>query len=350
MARVTIHDVARRSGVSIATVSLALNGKGTLSDRTRANVRQVADELGYMPNAIARAMRSTSIGVFGLILRPLDELGSYRLRGVDYFTRLTGALAVECLERRRALLTLPDPSRGPRSPVVSALDGYFVADPIIDDPVLRILNQWSVPYVTIGDPVGPQDSSDEDCPEAQDTRRVLEHLRLRGAQRIALVAGTDPNTWNSVSVAEYHRFAAASGMPPLVRRAPEREGEAGGERTARDLLGENPSVDAVYLLTGRHAAGFQKEVQRRGLRVPDDMQIIAGSDSAQCRSAQPPITAVDLHPEAHASQVVEELIRKIENPQDTCHALVAQASVSRLLLRSSTRAAPDTDEAWAAEG
>ncbi|MFB2572019.1 LacI family DNA-binding transcriptional regulator [Micrococcus sp. IITD107] len=345
----TIHDVARRSGVSIATVSLALNEKGTLSDRTRAHVREVADELGYMSNAIARAMRGAPIGVFGLILRPLDELGFYRLRGVDYFTRLTGALAIECLERRRSLLTLPDPSRGPRSPVVSALDGYFVADPIIDDPVLRILDQWSVPYVTIGDPVGPQDSADEDCPDAQDTRRVLEHLRLRGARRIALVAGTDPNTWNSVSVAEYRRFASACGMPPLVRRVPERDGEEGGERTARDLIDEIPMIDAAYLLTGRHASGFQHEVQRRGLHVPDDIQIIAGSDSAQCRTAQPPITAVDLHPEAHASQVVDELILKIENPRDTRHAPAARTSVSRLLLRSSTRAAQDTDEAWSTE-
>src|SRR3954454_18544166 len=73
---VTIHDVARRAGVSISAVSMALNDTGTLSAATRLRVRAVAEEMDYQADALARGLRRSSVGAIGLVMRSLDSLGS----------------------------------------------------------------------------------------------------------------------------------------------------------------------------------------------------------------------------------------------------------------------------------
>ncbi|NKX50607.1 LacI family transcriptional regulator, partial [Arthrobacter deserti] len=129
-ARVTIRDVARAAGVSVTAVSHSLNGKGTLAEATRQRVREVAEQLGYQPNPLARGMRRSPIGGVGLMLRPLDTLGTYRPHGVDYFTRLSGAVAVECLDRGMGVMLTRDLTQLPRSPLALSLDGYIIDDPV----------------------------------------------------------------------------------------------------------------------------------------------------------------------------------------------------------------------------
>src|SRR4051812_1455367 len=144
--RVTIHDVAREAGVSLTTVSMSMNGKGTISAATRARVRATAERLGYQADPLARGLHNNPLGVVGLMLRPLDSLGTYRPDGVDYFTRLTGAVAVECLDREVSVMLVRDLTLLPRSPLTLSLDGYIVDDPIEDDPVIDLLTHLEVPF------------------------------------------------------------------------------------------------------------------------------------------------------------------------------------------------------------
>ena len=104
---VTIRDVARRAGVSIAAVSMALNDTGTLSEATRLRVRAVADEMDYQADAIARGLRRSSVGAIGLVMRSLDSLGEYDPHGVDVFTRYIGSASAQAMDRGLGLLLVP---------------------------------------------------------------------------------------------------------------------------------------------------------------------------------------------------------------------------------------------------
>lgn len=317
----------------MTAVSHALNDKGTLSAATREKVRRVADELGYQADPLARGLRNNPLGVVGLMLRPLDSLGTYRPDGVDYFTRLSGAVAVECLDRGMSVMLVRDLTVLPRSPLALSLDGYIIDDPIDNDPVIDLLLGLGVPFVTVGrDVARPHLRNWVGSPLPGDTEAVLERFRESGAVSIALVSGQDRNSWNLESVATYRAWCARHDIPARVSRQPESDGTEGGRAAVHELLGDGHGVpDALYCLTGRHAAGALEELTSRGVRVPHDTQLVAGSDSDQCRGSVPAITAIDLEPELVATAAVELLMAEIGDTS------AAPAELrSRLIVRDTT--------------
>lgn len=308
--RVTIRDVARDAGVSVTAVSHAMNGKGTLAEATRTRIRETAERLGYQADPLARGLRNSPLGLVGLMLRPLDSLGTYRPDGVDYFTRLSGAVAVECLDRGMSVMLVRDLMVMPRLPLTLALDGYIVDDPIERDPVIDLLAGLEIPFVCVGRDVGrPEMTSWVDSALTEETAAVLEGLRRSGARSVALVTGTDRNSWNLDSLTVYERWCQQRGVDCQVVQRPESAGVEGGRSAVRELLsgGVGPP-DAIYCLTGRHARGALEELQRRGVDVPGTTQLVAGSDSDQCRSSHPPISAIDLEPEVVAAAAVRQLM------------------------------------------
>ena len=332
--RVTIRDVAREAGVSVTTVSHAMNGKGTLSEATRAKVQETAERLGYQADPLARGLRNSPLGLVGLMLRPLDSLGTYRPDGVDYFTRLSGAVAVECLDRQVSVMLVRDLTLLPRSPLTLTLDGYIIDDPIEHDPVIDLLTRLDIPFVSVGRDVGrPEMTSWVDSPLAAETEAVLEGFHGSGARSVALVTGTDRNSWNLDTLTAYEAWCRRREVQPRVARRPESDGTDGGRTAVRELLEDGLGVpDALYCLTGRHARGAFEELQRLGVDIPARTQLVAGSDSEQCRSSQPPISAIDLEPERVAAAAVHHLMVKLGREEETDSPEVR----SRLILRGTT--------------
>ena len=194
---VTIHDVARRAGVSIAAVSMALNGTGTLSAATRLRVRGVAEEMDYQADAIARGLRRSSVGAVGLVMRSLDALGEYAPPGVDIFARTMGAMSAQALDHGLSLMLVPDPTRRPTPPLALSLDGYIVYLPHLDDPVVGLFQRRGIPYVTVGrDPANPGFTDWASQDHMSVLIKVLDHFVAGGARSVALVRGTDRNAWN----------------------------------------------------------------------------------------------------------------------------------------------------------
>ena len=330
--RPTIHDVARIAGVSITTVSHALNSKGVVAAETRKRVISVAGELGYSADAIARGLRGQKLGVVGLVMRPLDDLDSYQPSGVDYFMRFAGAAAIDALDRGYGLMLVRDPAAVRAPAIALALDGFIIADPVENDPVIALLERNGIPVVSVGRDIGRPEFTHWISAGDQNARTVLDHLHEQGASRIALVSGTDANAWNVDSEALYRAWAATAGMKASVHHRDERSGEAGGRDVAQAMIDGGNLPDAVYCLTGRHAAGLQARFAEAGIFTPRDVLIVAGSDSEQTRNSTPPITSVDLGPEHTAQAAVGFLIARLCGDSD----LTPPAVSNTLILRAST--------------
>ncbi|OFI37721.1 LacI family transcriptional regulator [Arthrobacter sp. SW1] len=311
-AGVTIRDVARRAGVSITTVSHALNGKGAIGDATRERVRAVAEEMGYVADAMARGLRSSRMDAIGLVFRSLDSLGDYGPNGVDVFMRIAGAAAAETLNRNLGLMLVPDLSRGKLPPFSMSLDGYIVFTPHLDDPVVDLLRKRRIPYVTWDrDPSRPDFQHWVSHDDAASTERVLDHLAAAGAREVSYVGGTDRNAWNLDSEAAYLEWCARRGLAPRVYHVPERSGVDGGREAAARFLADGVLAGggqgAVYCLTGRHASGVAQFLQEQGLRIPEDVLLCSGADSEHTRQSQPAISGLDVDTTAAAQALVETL-------------------------------------------
>lgn len=330
---VTIHDVARRAGVSIAAVSMALNDTGTLSAATRLRVQAVAEEMEYQADALARGLRRSSVGAIGLVMRSLDSLGEYAPRGVDVFARLMGAMSSQAMDRGLSVMLVPDPTRRPTPPLALSLDGYIVSLPLVDDPVLELFRRRGIPYVTLSrDPSRPEftDWAAEDDGSLLAT--VLDHFAAAGARSIVLVCGTDANAWNIDTQDAYRSWCDAHGIEPRIHPVPERAGEPGGEGVAREIVASG-IPDAVLCLTGRHAAGVLAGLTDLGIRVPEQTMIATGSDSEHTRHSRPAISAVELNPVATASAALDLLQARIAG-EPSAGPIVTDG---RFRIRASTR-------------
>lgn len=309
--RPTIKDVAKAAGVSPTTVSHALNGKGVVRRETVERIEHIAAEIGYRPSAIARGLQNSRLNLLALVIRPFHSLDTFLPEGVDYFLRLAGAASMTAMEHGYSLMIVDDPTR-PGVPLSAlAADAYIVTEPFENDPVLTMLLQERIPFVTVGaDPArrGQFISLDEGAePQAG---LMLGHLEAAGAQRIALVTGTDRNDWNLSSQALIREWSAARGHEPLVLALPEAAGESVGDEVLDHFFGPDPALhpDAIFCLTGRHAAGVTTAAIARGIRVPEDLLVAGGSGAMQNRTSNPTVTTLDLHPEAVARGAVEAAV------------------------------------------
>ena len=317
--RATIQDVARLAGVSTTTVSHTFSGNGTVATATQQRVRTAADQLGYRPDALARGLRSSRLGVIALIERSLTGFGAHQLTGIDYFLRFAGAAALAAVDQGYGLMFVPDPSGQDAPTAAFACDGFLVTEPLADDPLLATLSRHGIPYLSVGrDPA--RDPADRGTTDAADTvvdiatelitHRVLDHLAEGGARRIALIRGSEQTAWSIDTVSSYLEWCDQRGQDPVAVDRPERDGEESGHEALAEILDAHPDVDAVYALTPEQSVGALALLQERGL--VGRVQVVCGSDAESVRSTTPPISAVDLQPEALAWEATMRLLTVVD--------------------------------------
>ena len=309
--RSTIRDVARKAGVSVTTVSHTFSGNGVVNEATQARVRAAATELGYHPDVVASGLRRSRLGVIGLVLRPAVGAEPQQIQDVDYFPRFAGAAALASLGQGYSLMLVADPTV-PHAPTTAwACDGIIVTDPVVDDPLVAALRAGGMPYTLVGaDPEDPDDPHVIDIATGPITDRVLDHLAAAGATRIALVLGTDPIEWNAATERRYRERTPPADQ--LVRHVPERSDPSEGAAAADELLALPEPPDGVYCMTSDHARALVDRLVARGVRVPEDVRVVCGSDADSLRNSVPEITAVDLQPQALGRQAAAELLRQLE--------------------------------------
>jgi DNA-binding LacI/PurR family transcriptional regulator len=227
-----------------------------------------------------------------------------------------------------------DPTLPSAPPIALAADGFIIADPIANDPVIDLLLAQGIPFLTVG-----RDPARDDYPNwiegdvEYSTRLVLSHLAESGATNVALARGTDVNSWNVTTEQTYRAWCAEQGQEPIVWEQDETSGEAGGAALADLLLASANRPDGIFCMTGRHAAGLVARLSEVGVTTPDDILVVAGSDSEQSRRSTPPITAVDLGPEAVARTAVAVLMEQLgETPLHR----VSEDINGRMIVRAST--------------
>lgn len=322
--RTGIRDVAAEAGVSITTVSDALNGKGRLPDTTRSHVRSVADRLGYRPSAAARTLRTGRSGLIGLTVTTYGE-EPFTFTEFAYFAEMARAATSAALARGYALAILPATSQHDVWSNV-ALDGTVVVDPADHDPVVAELVRQGIPVVSDGRPASDLPVAgwvDNDHEAA--VVGLLDHLAASGARRIGLLTGTGTDTYTRLSTEAYLGWCARVGQPPVYETYPAHDPCAGALAADR-LLARPDRPDAVYGLYDPNGTDLLAAARRYGLRVPEDLLLVCCSESDVYATTEPPVTTLSLQPGRIGSAVIQLLIDAIE---DGAAARAAGASRGR---------------------
>ncbi|MDH7638398.1 LacI family DNA-binding transcriptional regulator [Sphingomonas oryzagri] len=273
MTQATIRDVAREAGLSVASVSRALNGHKSVRPETRAHVVAVADRLGYVPHAGARSLSMARSNAIGVVLPDLHgEFFSEIVRGMDREASRRGLQLL--LSNMHA-----DPAQATQA--LRAMRGR-VDGLLIMSPQMRA-DGWSS-AVPRGLPAVLINSSDDNGHHPalrMDNRAgaaaVARHFATIGRRSIVHVAGPDHN----VDARERRDgFAEAIGREipgALLTLLPGNFTEESGEAAARHILAENIPVDAIFAANDMMAVGCLQTLRDAGRQVPAEIAI-AGFD------------------------------------------------------------------------
>ncbi|GAB2862925.1 LacI family DNA-binding transcriptional regulator [Lentzea nigeriaca] len=312
MAKPTLRDVATVAGVSVGTVSYALNGKGRVDPDTRERIRRIAAELGYSADPVARGLRSGRTATLGMALGTVVGQRRDDILSFEWYGRVTTAAAQAAFEAEHGLLLVPavhDAGQLRRM----AFDGLIVVEPGEGDPRLAAIAGLGIPAVALG-----RDSTGRIAHQvAPDTDAVvaglLDHLAAQGATRIVALAPDMPWEWAERSIIAYRRWCATRGVQPdAVRVPPPAQLSActmsESARTAALAVLRDDPPDAILALCLGFGVGVLAAARELGLRVPHDLLLAQDSDEPALHTTDPPITAVDLFPESQARTAVTTLL------------------------------------------
>ncbi len=328
---VGIKEVAEHAGVSITTVSHALNGKGRISPQTRQRVNEVAERLGYHPNTTARNLAEGRSGLIGLAVAQTGE-GNFAVSDFEYFAELISAASVAALDRGYALMLAS--AAQVEAWMRMTLDGAIIVDPVARDPLIEHVRRAGVPLVTTGRVPGAKRGHWVDNDHRTATRAILDHLAARGARRIALLESPLTTSYAIDSHAAYEEWCAEHGQQAIATVAREDLTEGAGFEATVKLLRRARPPDAVHSTMDRIALGALLAAQSRGLSVPHDLMVSGAADSEASKWARPGLTTVELNP----SQVGDEAVKIVTALIEGREPAASQVYVpSRIILRGSTK-------------
>ncbi|MCP3426391.1 LacI family transcriptional regulator [Rothia sp. AR01] len=324
----TMKSIAERVGVSRQLVSIVLREQPGASEETRRRVFEAARELGYHPNASARALRgkrTRRVGVVFTMRQPFE---------VDLVEALFGAAEA----RGFTLVLAPLTSRRGHDAVMGELQSQRVEGMVVlgaEHGGARIEGlPAGVPAVMLGGPTSEESLDDVRVDDGGGTRLVVEHLLALGHTRIAYVTGGDgPNS--EIRRAAYEDALRAHGLSASSDVVPGHYTEEGGAEATLRLLSRPELPTAVVGGNDRIAMGVLGTLVRHGLRVPEDVSVAGFDDASLSRLPYVDLTTVGYDPVSLAERAVEAVIRRIEEADA---APVAHREPPHLLVRSSTAA------------
>jgi len=288
---VTIRDVAARAAVSQATAARALGGYGYVSSGARRAVLAAAAELGYRPNAVAKALVSGSTRTIGLIVGDIENpFFAAAARGLadvveDEGYTLLLANSDEDLERERRAV---DVFR------TQLVDGLVVAPVSGNDGThLRLLESDRRPLVLMDRAIRGLHVDSVLVDNAGGARAAVRHLLGFGHDRIGVVSDADEISSTAERLRGYRRAMRDAGLEPdpgLVSVGPSTR--LGGYEAARALLERSDRPRALFTLNNFMTAGAVRAIRDLGLRIPDDVALVAFDELEWTTLVDPPITVV----------------------------------------------------------
>jgi LacI family transcriptional regulator len=305
----SLADISRRAGVSIATASRVLNGSShPVSDATRNRVLAAAEELGYRPSELARALVKRTSRIVGVIVGDIvDPYFAEIARGVDDVAGPAGHLTMVCNAERRPAAELAHLGvllDYHAAGVVFAGSGYEDAAEAASMRAIVDRLQAS------GSAVVALAARDLDCPSVLvdnhgAARDATQHLLDLGHRRIAFVEGPPGLHTSAQRLEGFSEAMAAAGAEP-ARLAGGFEYEA-GDAAAGELLGGGELPDAILAVNDEVAIGLLTGLRRAGVDVPGQVSVAGIDDTRPARLVDLTSVSLPLHElGARAARVVIE--------------------------------------------
>lgn len=287
---VTIRDIAERAGVSINTVSRALNNKPDISEETRRKILKIAQELGYVKNATASSLRSKQTNIVGVIIADsANPFYAEVLKGIEAASRKYGyqimlmntervyeneEKAIEVLLQRR-------------------VDGLLIT-PVQDrSDDIKALIERKVPFVIVGRHFEELEVDEIHSDEVKGGFFATRHLIKRGRKNILVITGYLFKSAAYMRLEGYKKALKEYGIPFREELIIETDIDIeSGYQAMREAIEKGLEFDAVFCYNDLLAFGAMKALKERGYRIPEDVAVVGYDDIVYSSFVCPSLTTV----------------------------------------------------------
>ena len=311
---VTIIDVAKRAGVSVATVSRVLNNSAIVTSETVARVQDAITELHYVPRTAARNLAARKTNTLGLLLSDIHG---------DFFAPLLSGIEAATSEAGFDLLIStsgrPTPRiEFPRSLGAHNTDGLLIFADSLGETGLAYCYELGFPMVLIHR--SPPSLMDIPCVTVENkaaSRKIVEHLiKAHGRRRIAFLRGPEGHEdsyWRETGYREALEAHDIPFEPCLV--APGEFNRDAAAASVKDLLAAGIEMDAIFSGDDEAAVGVLDALQKAGKRVPEDIAVVGFDDQRLSAYLMPPLSTVRAPTERVGYQATQQLVKLIRTGQ-----------------------------------
>ncbi|MFC5453179.1 LacI family DNA-binding transcriptional regulator [Paenibacillus aestuarii] len=326
--KVSIFDVAKKSGLSVVTVSRVINQAGTVREKNRQKVLQAMKELDYRPNAAARSLARGKTGIIGLAITTLHDSFmdavvkeiNERLTARGYFLAL--AISPEVFSSFEQSLFQED-----------RVDGVILLSPVHEDSVVMELKKKKLPFILLDNQHVHASVSSVLVDNFKGGYEATKHLIELGHTEIAHIRGR--NLFLS-SIERERGFVMAmqeAGLDPSWIEEGDFSITSGYQAVSRWMqAGRRPS--AVFAADDLTAFGVIDAYKNHGFQVPRDLSIVGFDDQIYSSEFRPMLTTVRQPAEQMGKHAVEMLLKRIDGETKRNATVVLEPE---LIIRESTR-------------
>ncbi|MFC5528218.1 LacI family DNA-binding transcriptional regulator [Cohnella yongneupensis] len=337
----TIKDIAKKAGVSVTTVSRALNGYDDVSEETRKKIQKTASELSYSPNAVARSLVSKKTRTIGLIISDINRAGAKDAFAYEVLCGIndrTGELNYDLL------LFSTNPSKQMEKSYTALcrernVEGAIMSGLRIDDPYLQeVIEQNAFPCVLIDIPKAGENVAHITSDNRLGATKAVRHLLEGGHRHIAMINGHDQAFVSMERLSGFKDALVEFGLPEDTN--PVYDGkfsEDGGAEAMYQILLQHPEVTAVFCASDLMALGAMRTLERMNRNVPGDISIVGFDDINIAAYCSPKLTTVRQDKYELGYQAAQMLIDMLENRTDNRKVILT----NQLIVRESTRSIID---------
>jgi LacI family transcriptional regulator len=334
--RVKLTDVALEAGVHPGTASRALNPatRSRVSPETSRRILKVAERLGYVPNTLARGLRTSRSFVVAMLVPDItNALFPPMVRGAEQVLSAAGYTLV--------LTDTDNDSDSERRQVeqlrARGTDGFIIATARWHDPLLEEIADHGVPAVLVNRNIGSRRLPYVGADERTGIQLAVEHLAGLGHQQIAHLAGPQDTSTGRDRASAFRQTVDSLGLAtgPTLVEVCESYSEAAGAEATRRLLVSDPGVTAVVCGNDLIALGALSVLAEAGISCPAQMSVVGFNNMAMVDRLTPPLTTVQLPLHQIGELSARLLLAEMDGSPQNARAVQSLLGV-RLAVRGTT--------------
>ena len=306
----TIHDVAKLAGVAPITVSRVINNSGYVSDITREKVQAAISDLGYVPNILARSLRSKRTHTLALVFTDItNPFFTILARGVEDTASIAGYNVIFCNT---------DESHEKEDDYIQLLlqkqvDGILLVPANSNTRSIKVIQEQDTPLVIVDRRVS---SSNVDIVRGDSeggAYQLTKHLIDLDHRRITIISGPCNVSTAEDRILGYKRAMEEFGLKENIKSLYGNFSQTSGNDLTRKIFSQSPQPTALFTANNLMAIGALRALQDLYLKVPEDVALVSFDDIPENLTAFPFITVVRQPSYEMGCRATELLISRINN-------------------------------------